>query len=156
MNANEKLIETLYEAIGRLDYKTAQGCYHEEAVFEDPVFGKLNSQETAAMWEMLFKRAENFSASFSEIKADEATGSGHLVAKYTFSKTKRPVVNSIHSKFRFKEGKILSQKDSFNLWKWSRQAFGMPGLLLGWFPPFQKKINHVARESLDRFMEKQR
>ncbi|MEJ7820969.1 MAG: hypothetical protein WKF85_01535 [Chitinophagaceae bacterium] len=41
MNNNEELIQTFYDAFGRLDYTTMQNCYSVDPVFNDPVFGVL-------------------------------------------------------------------------------------------------------------------
>lgn len=148
MTTNAELIPIFYSAFQRLDYKTMQDCYHKEATFSDPVFGTLNAAEVKAMWEMLCKRAKNFSLEYSEVQAGPEEGSCVWVAHYTFGKTGRPVVNTIHAHFRFKEGKILSHQDQFDLWKWSRQALGPVGLFLGWTPFFQNKIRREARSSL--------
>ena len=150
MDSERQVLSTFYEALKRLDYKTMEECYHPESTFEDPVFGELNHEETAAMWCMLCGRAEHFSLSYSV----DTPHSCHWKPSYTFSKTKRHVVNDITSQFEFKEGKIFRQKDAFNLWRWSRQALGTVGWLLGWFGPFQEKIREEARQGLLRFMHK--
>lgn len=44
-------------------------------------------------------------------------GSGHWEAKYTFEGN--AVHNVIDTKFEFRDGLIVKQTDSFNLWTWS-------------------------------------
>lgn len=151
---HEELLVKFYSALAKLDSQTMQECYHPESTFTDPVFGELTHEETLAMWDMLCKRAENFSLTYNDVKADDLKGSCHWEATYTFSKTKRTVHNSIDSEFEFKEGLIYRQKDTFDLWKWSRQALGTVGLLLGWFAPFQYKIREEALLSLRNRMNK--
>lgn len=51
-----------------------------------------------------------------------------------------------------KEGKIVGHVDHFDFWRWSRQALGAPGLLLGWTPILRGKIRSRARGNLDRFL----
>ncbi len=51
----KELIIKFYTAFQQRDYKTMQDCYHEEAVFLDPVFEDLNATEVKYMWEMLCK-----------------------------------------------------------------------------------------------------
>lgn len=41
------------------------------------------------------------------------------------------------------------------MWKWSRQAVGLPGLLLGWSPFLKKKIQVEARMQLAKYMAKE-
>lgn len=42
--------------------------------------------------------------------------------------------------------------DNFSLWKWSRQALGAKGLLLGWSGLVQNKIRKTAKKRLEKFM----
>lgn len=154
MNTNEQLITRFYTAFQQLDYITMQDCYSDDAVFSDPVFGLLQGEEVKAMWEMLCKNAKNFSLQFSNIQLlDEEYASCNWVASYTFSKTGRKVVNTIQANLRIQNGKITEHTDKFDLWKWSRQALGMPGWLLGWNNIVQGKIHRNAKQSLAKFME---
>ena len=67
MNANEQLMIKFYTAFQKLDYKTMQTCYHDDAVFNDPVFGLMDADALRAMWEMLCKNAKDFSLQFSDV-----------------------------------------------------------------------------------------
>ncbi len=156
MNDNEKLITRFYTAFQQLDYATMQDCYSEGAVFNDPVFGLLQSAEVKAMWEMLCKNAKNFSLQFSNIQLlDEEYATCNWVASYTFSKTGRPVVNEVKANLRIQNGKITEHTDTFDLWKWSRQALGLPGWVLGWSNFIQGKVQRNAAKNLSKFMELQ-
>jgi ketosteroid isomerase-like protein len=155
MNDNEKVIQRFYTAFQKLDYVTMQNCYTDDAVFSDPVFGLLQGSEIKAMWEMLCKSATNFSLTSSDIQLlDEEYATCQWIATYTFSKTGRQVVNNIKAHMRIINGKITEHTDKFDLWKWSRQALGMPGLLLGWSNFIQGKVQRNARKSLEKFMAK--
>jgi hypothetical protein len=147
------IIEQFYRAFQLLDYKKMQSYYSSEATFSDPVFGELNAEEVKAMWQMLCQRAENFSFEYKNIICDLEKGSCEWTAVYTFSQTKKKVINKVYSTFVFKDGKIFKQQDTFSLWKWSRQALGFSGLFLGWFPPFQNKIQFIAQAHLKNYME---
>ena len=153
MNGNEAIINRFYTAFQQLDYKTMQDCYSDDPVFSDPVFGLLQGAEVTAMWEMLCKSAKNFSLTYSNIQLlDEEYATCNWVATYTFSKTGRNVVNNIKAHMRIENGKITEHTDKFDLWKWSRQALGMPGLLLGWSAFIHNKVHKTARHNLDKFM----
>lgn len=152
MNENQQLVTRFYAAFQRRDYKAMQECYHDEAVFYDPVFEDLNAAEVKDMWEMLCKGAKDFSLEYSEIKADEEYGTCKWVAQYTFSQSGRKVVNQIKAHFKFYEGKIVEHTDDFDLWKWSRQALGLPGWVLGWSAFLQNKIRKKAQDSLAKYM----
>ncbi len=153
MDGNEQVIRRFYSAFQQLDYKTMQDCYAPGAVFSDPVFGLLQDAEPGAMWEMLCKSATAFSLSFSDIRLlDEEYATCEWVASYVFSTTKRPVVNKIKAYMRIRDGKITEHTDKFDLWKWSRQALGLPGILFGWSNFIQGKVHRTARKGLDAFM----
>jgi ketosteroid isomerase-like protein len=153
MERNEQVIRRFYTAFQKLDYTTMQNCYADDALFNDPVFGLLQGKEVKAMWEMLCKNAANFSLTFSDIQLlDAEYATCHWVATYTFSKTGRQVVNNIRAYMRIINGAITEHTDKFDLWKWNRQALGMPGLLLGWSNFIQGKVHRTAKKSLEKFM----
>jgi hypothetical protein len=54
---------------------------------------------------------------------------------------------------RIADGKIVEHSDAFSLHKWSSQALGFMGRLLGWNSFFQRKIKNQARKNLLKFME---
>ena len=154
MNANENLIAKFYTAFANADAKTMSACYHPNVHFIDPAFGLLKEDQVSKMWEMLILRSKgNIKIEFSDIKADEFTGSARWVATYNFSKTNRKVVNKISAEFVFQDGLIIKHTDNFDVWKWSKQAFGIKGYLLGWTGFFQGKIQEQALSSLKKFQE---
>jgi hypothetical protein len=105
------------------------------------------------MWDMLCKNARDFSVQFSAVEADQEYGTCKWVAHYTFSQTGRKVTNNVKAYFKFHESKIIEHTDHFNFWKWSRQALGLPGWLLGWNMALQKKVQTKAQDNLAKFMK---
>jgi ketosteroid isomerase-like protein len=154
LNDHEALIHKLYTAFQKSDGATMAECYHPQATFTDPAFVNLQGAEVGAMWKMLTSRAKDFSMKYSQVEANTDTGSAYWEANYIFSSTGRKVLNKIHSSFRFKDGKIIEQRDNFNFWRWSRQALGPSGLLLGWTPFLQKKVQATAKKGLLEYMSK--
>ncbi|MNF00224.1 hypothetical protein D3C80_1990190 [compost metagenome] len=61
------------------------------------------------------------------------------------------MVNDIQARFLFRDGKICEHHDHFDLWRWSRQALGAKGLLLGWAPLVQGKVHQQALKGLRAF-----
>ncbi|WP_035643683.1 nuclear transport factor 2 family protein [Flavobacterium sp. ASV13] len=154
MNANENLIAKFYTAFANADAKTMSECYHPKVHFIDPAFGLLKEEQVSKMWEMLLLKSKgNIKIEFSNIKADDFTGSARWIATYNFSKTNRNVVNTISAEFVFQDGLIIKHTDNFDVWKWSKQAFGITGLLLGWTGFFHKKIQEQALLSLKKFQQ---
>jgi hypothetical protein len=154
MNANENLIAKFYTAFANADAKTMSECYHPKVHFIDPAFGLLKENQVSDMWKMLLLKSKgNIKIEFSDVKADENTGAAKWVATYNFSKTNRKVINKISAEFMFQDGLIIKHIDSFDVWKWSKQAFGLTGYLLGWTGFFQNKIKEQALLSLKKFTE---
>jgi len=145
------LIRGLYEALDRRDGDAMAACYAPDATFDDPAFPGLSGEQPGNMWRMLCERATDLSVELREHEADEQTGSAHWVATYTFAQTGRQVVNDVHSSFRFRDGLIVAQRDEFSFHRWSRQALGLPGLLLGWTPLLRRATQRKASAGLDAF-----
>lgn len=152
MNPNEQLIEEFYAAFAAGNPKTMASCYHSELVFEDPVFGVLKGVDVSDMWQMLIERSKgHLKIEFSDVSANNNSGSAKWVATYLFSKTNRQVINNVAASFEFKDGLIYRHTDHFDFWKWCRQALGISGALLGWTGFMQRKIRQQALESLRKF-----
>ena len=144
------LLDRFYSAFGRKDWATMNACYHPEARFDDPVFPDLNAQEVKAMWKMLLSTDGAMRSTYRVLEETASKGACDWEAFYNFSKTGRPVHNIIHSEFELRDGLIFRQRDHFNFWRWSRQALGMSGLLLGWTPIVKNKVRGIARAGLER------
>ena len=148
-----ELIERFYAAFDRRDGAAMAACYAPDARFSDPVFGRLDAQQTGAMWEMLTSRAEDLTVELAERDADRDRGAAHWIAHYTFTQTGRPVVNDVRATFRFQDGLIVEHTDKFNWWRWARQALGTSGVWLGWTPQLRLRVHRQARAGLDRWMQ---
>ena len=150
------LIEEFYQAFDQLNAEAMVACYHPEVCFEDPAFGILKGNRAGNMWRMLCEsqKGKEFSVSVFDIEADEQRGKARWEAHYNFSRTGRKVHNIIYAEFRFQEGKIIDHRDRFDLYRWSKQALGTSGLLLGWTPYFRKKLQGQTNHLLDKFESK--
>ncbi|HMO61869.1 MAG TPA: nuclear transport factor 2 family protein [Ferruginibacter sp.] len=153
---NEALVHQFYAAFQQLDYTTMNSCYSDDIVFYDPVFELLRGDEARYMWQMLCSNAKDFSLSFGNIVAlDDEYCTCDWQATYTFSVTGRRVVNHIRANMRFANGKIIEHSDAFSVHRWSSQALGFSGWLLGWNSFFQRKIKNKAKRNLLRFIQAQ-
>ncbi len=145
---NAALIESFYRSFDAHDGQFMAACYAPDARFSDPVFTDLRGEEPGAMWTMLTTGDGDLSVELLEHEADDSRGSAHWLARYTFSQTGKPVVNDIHSTFRFVDGRIAEQRDDFDFGTWSRQAFGLLGTVLGRSPILRAVVRRKARASL--------
>jgi ketosteroid isomerase-like protein len=149
---NAELIRRLYAAFGERDGGAMAALYAPDARFSDPVFPDLKGEEPGAMWRMLTGRADDLKIELLEHEADDDRGSARWIADYTFTQTGRPVTNDVRATFRFAQGLIAEHRDDFDFHRWSRQALGTPGMLLGWTPILRASVRRRARAGLDEFM----
>src|SRR3954470_13134197 len=101
------VVQRFYAAFDRRDGEAMAACYAPDAHFRDPVFGDLTGEEAGAMWKMLTARADDLRVELPEHDADGDSGTAHWIAHYTFTQTGREVVNDIHARFRFADGRIV-------------------------------------------------
>ncbi len=150
MNAHEQLIHRLYESMNRHDGEGMARCYTADATFSDPVFPGLQGEQVGRMWRMLCARGKDLRVEVSALRlATDSEGSAHWEAWYTFSGTGRKVHNVIEARYTFRDGLIASHVDHFDLWRWTRQALGVSGALLGWTPLLRQKVRARARAGLE-------
>ncbi len=154
MTPNEALIHQFYTAFQQKDVKTMQNSYDDQAIFNDAVFINLNAQQVRAMWQMLLSRSGDMKMTFGKVKEDGDKVTAYWEAHYTFTATGKKVINKIDAEFEIKEGKIIRHTDTFNFYKWARQAFGSGGLLLGWTNVFKEKVRQTAKKKLEEYMLK--
>ena len=150
--ANLSILEGYFAAFAARDGASMADCYHPAARFHDPVFD-LDGERIGAMWRMLCSRGTDLRIASSNLNATIDHGSANWQAWYTFSASGRPVHNNVHSEFRFLDGKIVDQVDRFSFWRWSRQALGPAGLLLGWTPLLQRKVRVSAGRALQAYIQ---
>lgn len=158
MHPNAQTLVKFYTAFARLDADTMAECYADDASFDDEVFSLRGKREVAGMWRMLAsgtkaKAPDDWKLQFSGIEADDRAGKAHWDANYRFTATGRLVLNRIDTAVTFNpQGLIATQRDRFDFYAWSRQALGLPGLLLGWTPMLRNKVHAQAAGNLKKFL----
>lgn len=151
----ENVIDTFYNGLASRDGDAMVSCYHDTVVFEDPAFGELQADDAKAMWQMLCSSDTDLRVRHTVLDVGASTASVNWIADYTFTTTGRAVTNDVTATLQFKDGRIIDHRDNFSFWKWSSQALGMPGKLLGWSPMLKSKVRSTTRTTLDTFRAKQ-
>ena len=142
------MISCFYQAFNNRDAERMIECYHPDIHFKDPVFGDLYGEEARQMWRMLLSRPENI----HQIILHQVTeNTAQWEAHYIYGQEKRKVINHITARFIIEDGLIRQHIDHFDLWRWSWQALGPAGLLLGWTSFLKDKIRARARRSLKKY-----
>jgi ketosteroid isomerase-like protein len=143
-----------YTALAARDWRTMGALYADDARFSDPAFVDLDAREVRGMWRMLVARGTDLRVEHQVLNENADEAQVRWTATYTFSQTGRPVVNDVTAAMKLRAGKITEHLDVFDFHRWSRQALGTPGLLLGWTPFFQRTVQARARAGLRQFMQK--
>ena len=152
---NKTLIELFYNSFKKVDADGMTSCYGENILFEDPAFGVLKGNKAKNMWRMLCDRSKDLEIAFTDVEANDHSGTAHWEAAYTFEKTGRKVHNIIHASFKFENGKIIEHRDDFNLHKWASQALGFKGFILGGTSFFKKQLQSQTHSLLLKFENNQ-
>jgi hypothetical protein len=158
MHPNAQTLTRFYTAFAALDADAMAVCYAEDATFDDPAFSLKGQREISGMWHMLCaatlaKNRADWQLEFKDVRADDSSGHAHWEAHYRFSVSNRPVHNIIEADFTFNpQGRIASHTDRFDFWRWSRQALGYGGWVLGWAPYFQKQVRVQTRAALANYL----
>ena len=150
---SEATIQALYSALDRHDGEAAAACYTDDAVFEDPAFGRLTDGAVKNMWRMLAERSADLAVKLGDhgVAADGRSGWAHWSATYTFTDTGRKVQNEIDARYTFRDGLIAEQVDTFPLRRWGAQALGAKGSVLGLTPLLSRGVQKQARSNLDAY-----
>jgi len=150
-------ITRFYAAFARLDGEAMQACYATDATFQDEAFTLEGRRQVGGMWRMLCDATRAKGADVWRLEVSDITDrSAHWEAHYRFSATGRMVHNIIDAEFEFTPGGLIQRhRDRFGFWRWSRQALGTPGLLLGWTPFLRNKVRAQAATNLAVFLARQ-
>ncbi len=147
-------VSKFYDAFSRRDSAAMAALYTPETVFSDPVFPHLHGEQAKSMWHMLCSGAKDLKVVYEVVNETDQGATVKWDAFYTFSKTGRRVHNRVIAKMELRNGKIISHRDKFSFWRWSRQALGIPGVFLGWSPVVKSKVQAQAAQSLKEFHRK--
>ena len=147
-------VARFYAAFAKLDGAAMQACYAADARFDDEAFGLQGREQIGGMWRMLCDAARAMGSDVWRLQVSDLSGrSAHWEAHYRFAATGRLVHNIVEADFDIgADGLIRRHRDRFDFWRWSRQALGAPGLLLGWTPFLRRKVRSQAAASLARYL----
>lgn len=156
-----EVVEHFYRCFAAHDGPGMASCYADDATFSDPVFKDLKGAEVGGMWKMLTSRAGDLVVELEGITGpDDDSVSGetryiaHWTARYSFSATKRKIVNRVTSNIYLRGGKFARQRDDFDLRAWLNQALGPMASMLGWTGLPAKLIRGQAQKGLTAYMKK--
>lgn len=146
-----QLLLVFFNAFKNKDVDKMVSCYHPDIMYTDPAFGVLYGADVKTMWQMLCKNAKDLDLDYWNIHKHRNGAGASYEAWYTFKKTGRAVYNVVDSTFEFAEGKIIKQRDDYDVHHWARQALGLPGVILGGTGFFKKRLQGETADLLKEF-----
>lgn len=149
MHPNAIMLNELFNCLNEKDHQRMAAYYDPDARFEDIAFNLRGRKRIHAMWHMISET--DLRASFKVLHADDRSGDVDLTDDYTFSDTGRGVHNPIRSRFRFRDGVIVEQRDECDALRWGIQALGPVKGRLSWL--FPAKRRSMAMKKLETFIE---
>ena len=152
---NNQVIKKFYSSFSEGNSNGMIECYHENVFFQDPAFGILKGDRAKKMWEMLLSQKNtDIKITFDHVTDSGDSGKVNWVAEYSYGKKRRKVINHVSANFKFQDGKIIEHIDTFDLWKWTKQAMGPVGYLLGWSSFMKNKIQKTTNSKLNKYISK--
>ena len=155
MTAGQKVAATYFEGFKTKNPEQMNALYKAdvEAIFNDPVFRNLSTQEVQAMWSMLLRGSKDLEVTYTVVETTETSAVVDWVATYTYSVTGKKVVNHVRSHMTLENGLITKQIDNFDLSKWTSQALPpVVAQVFAWLPDLT--IRKLARKTLKNYIEK--
>ncbi|MHA7059303.1 nuclear transport factor 2 family protein [Aquimarina sp. M1] len=146
-----ELVHTFYTALSNHDAEKMVSFYHDDIVFNDPIFGELKGQTAKKMWYWLFENGKDMQIEYSNVNVNGSEGSAYWEARYSFGKEKKPVLNKVHTYFKFEDNKIIKHTDDFNLHRWAKQTMGWKGEIMGGTTYFKNKLQFKSRRMLENY-----
>ena len=152
---SKQTIEQLYACFASLDARGMAACYADDAFFDDEAFSLRGRHAIGGMWSMLTDAIRKQGRKDWKLEVRDITDhSAHWEPTYRFSATGRLVHNVIDAEFEFDSQDLIKrQRDRFDFWRWSRQALGAPGWLLGWSGFLRSKVRRSAARQLDKYLK---
>lgn len=128
------LAERFYGAFAARDAAGMEACYAKDVVFHDPLFGHLNGPQVMEMWRAIIPAADpktfQVTPTVDQAPVEQRDGSFkvkvHWDAHYDLPGHTH-VDNRSDSTLVIKDGRIVSQRDEWDLSNWTRQALPVGG-----------------------------
>lgn len=152
-------VQDFFDALARLDAYALAQCYAPSARFEDAAWSLQGTEAIAAMWEMICDDTRRLGADVWRLECLRIRGTRHRCKvdwrlSHRDPATGRLIHQRMESRFLLtRDGRIDFHENRFSLWRWSRQARGLSGWLLGWTPIMRQRVRHDAAQRLDRYLE---
>ncbi len=151
---SRETIDRLYACFASLDARGMAACYADDALFEDEVFLLRGRRQIGGMWSMLVDAARKHRADWKLEVRDITDRSAHWEPTYRLSTTGPIVHNVVDAEFEFDSHDLIKRhRDRFSFWRWSRQALGATGWLLGWSGFLRRKVRRSAARRLERYLK---
>lgn len=140
-------VVALFDALARCDAEAMAACYHPDAAYRSPVFGRIDRDRIGDMWRMVVTWSPRTTA-IEHRDHDRVS----WTIEERFGPTDRLVRVRVRSRLRVVDGLVFRHQDSFSFTRWAWQALGPATVLVSGLPVFRKRVVVLANAQLDRFV----
>lgn len=118
---SEATVRAFFDAYSRADAPAMNAMLAPQTAYEDPVFPHLEGGQVARMWNVVAGGKTPVNADVQQLQAEGNHVDVQWVARYKFLGAS--INNHITSRFELNaDGKVTSQKDSFDWRAWGNQT----------------------------------
>lgn len=125
--------DAFYAAFAARDSATMSSLYAPNVRFHDPLFGNLHGNQVMAMWNAISPAANPYHVKPSAASNPKDLGGGryqvHVTWEANYGIYGRAIHNHSETTLVIENGKIVEQRDAWDLHAWAAQA--LPGHLGG-------------------------
>ncbi len=144
--------QVLYAGLAARDGAAMAGCYDQDVDFYDPLFKNLQgANEVMEMWNTILPAANpatfKITHEVGQAAVNRLNGSATVKVHWhgSYDLGSRHVENDAQSTLVIKDGKIISQRDTWDLSAWMKQALPVGG----GNPMVQDVVSHAAHTFIE-------
>lgn len=142
------VVNRFFESYQRSDWQSMARCYHDKASFSDPIYPDLREENIVYLWFSRLSKHQSIDLQYRVVFADERKAQVEWTAISPFN-GKAVKIEGL-STFALWDETIVRHVDEFSFVKWSRQAQGLKGWLLGGSRFYQARVQRSARSQLEQ------
>lgn len=158
--SNKEIVEGFLGSYQKHDFPAMHNTLHPDVTFSDFAFD-ISGREVQAMWHWFCvpygPRKEPVEVpEFELLKSDNESVLAKYRVRYLYGEKQRPVDYFIDARFKFRNDKIVEQRDTFSNiseYEFAKMAFGFPLALLAPTPILRASVRKKAGEKLRQFMD---
>lgn len=150
---NTAIVQKYYEHLSKQEFDEAIALYHEKVEFNNEALGEFHGIEVVKLMYMMVDRG----LYISKVEFKDITAFGDIVSVVSnmeisdMNDPDKKVKRNSVANFTIKDGKIISQLESFDISNWALQVFGWKGHIIGKTLIGKKLFQKKIRDEVNKY-----